>query len=106
MLNCYVGNEIAADGVLIKTKILSFVFKKRRLIAVSVGCVSLYTCDRTQAKTRPKEIRPKCSEKTVQRFSTRWKRFPTRCNCFRMHWQRSTTRSKFGWATRSKTIQR
>ena len=70
------------------------------------GCVSLFTCDRTQAKTRPKEIRPKCIEKTVQRFSTRWKRFPTRCNYFRMRWQRSTTRSKFRWTTRSFSMSR
>ena len=78
----------------------------RRLIAVSVGCASLFTCDRTQAKTRPKEIRPKCIEKMVQCFSTRWKRFPTRCNYFRMHWQRSTTRSKFRWTTQSFSMSR
>ena len=42
----------------------------------------------------------KCIENALQHFSTRWKRFPMRCNniqmhwqCFLMHWQRSTT----GW---------
>ena len=55
------------------------------------------------AKTRPKEIRPKCVENAVQRFSTGWKRFPTRCNYFRMRWQRSKTRSKFGWTTHLQT---
>ena len=49
-------------------KITETQYKTRRLIAVPVGCVSLFTCDRTQAKTRPKEMRPKCIEKMVKRF--------------------------------------